>query len=240
MHHSKTANKMFSIFMIFLLVLPLIFPQQAAAQPSGTSELTIKDELKLEKQKEQKVESPQPNNDSQVTDNKIPSILDGIDDLSSEATSAEDLFVMDGKVESQLMTTLESEKTVNVIIRMQETVDLNKLSTSLTSKSKNEKAKAVVNQLQSTAKSSQADILKQLTTFEKSKNITNVQQLWVINGISATVTKDALEQLAKRKDVKSITEDIKIQVPEFKAEETKPRLPEWGLEKIFAPKVWGE
>ena len=82
--------------------------------------------------------------------------------------------------------------------------------------------------------------MKQLKTFETSKEVSNVQQLWVINGIAATVTKDALEELSKRKDIKSITEDIEILAPEVKVEETKPRLPEWGLEKIFAPRVWGE
>ncbi|MBO1914470.1 protease inhibitor I9 family protein, partial [Microvirga sp. 3-52] len=84
------------------------------------------------------------------------------------------------------------------------------------------------------------DMVKHLKTLEKSKEVSNIQQLWVINGIAATVTKDALEKLAKRKDIKSITEDIEILMPEFEAEETKPRLPEWGLEKIFAPRVWGE
>ncbi|MBO1914007.1 hypothetical protein J4G37_55485, partial [Microvirga sp. 3-52] len=74
MHESKAAKKMFSIFMILLLLVPLIFPQQAAAQTAGTSDLTFDEEVKLEKVKEKDIElEKQPNNDNKVNEYKIPS-----------------------------------------------------------------------------------------------------------------------------------------------------------------------
>ncbi|TYS72094.1 S8 family serine peptidase [Sutcliffiella horikoshii] len=230
--------------MIFLMLTSLLLPGLAGAQISEqTTEsniLTVEEEKRLEKEREKNTENNIDGYKNEGTENGIPSLLDGID-LSSEPEYDKADFVMDGKVESDIINELDSEGTVNVIIRLEESVDMNELSATASAIEKRpDRIETVVGKLQSVAKDSQGKLMQQLQELEKEKMVSNIQSFWVINGLSATINKEALELIALREDVKRITLDREIQVPEVQVEETPPRLPEWGLEKIFAPRVWGE
>ena len=64
-----------------------------------------------------------------------------------------------------------------------------------------------------------------------------VRSYWIFNGFAATVSRSALERLADHPAVESVTLDAEIELPEA---ESEPRLPTWGLEKVNAPKTWGD
>ncbi|WP_216647492.1 carboxypeptidase regulatory-like domain-containing protein [Bacillus sp. THAF10] len=227
--------------MIFLMLISLFMPGLADAQMSeDVTNLTVEQEKQLEKEREQNVQHNLEGYNSEVSENGIPSLLDGIN-LSSEPEYDEDDFVIEGKVEKDIIKELDSEGKVNVIIRLTDAVDMAELSAEVSSiDNRADRVKAVVDKLKSISLASQNKLMQQLQEFESNKMVSDIQTLWVINGLSATINKEALEVIAQREDVKRITLDREINVPEIQVEDTPPRLPEWGLEKIFAPKVWGE
>ncbi|MBM7618235.1 subtilisin family serine protease/outer membrane protein assembly factor BamB/putative cell wall-binding protein [Bacillus tianshenii] len=240
-YYSKKKRKSISLFMIFLLISSLLLPNIVGAEiPNESNRLTVEQEKQLEKEREKSVLNNTEETNGEVSKNGIPSLLDGIN-LSSEPEYDEDDFVMEGKVETDIINELDSEGTVNVIIRLKESVDMKELSTTVSAlDNKTDRVGTVIDELKGVAKVSQSKLLQQMQDLESKKMVSNIQSFWVINGLSATMNKEALETIAQREDVKRITLDREFQVPEVLMEDSPPRLPEWGLEKIFAPKVWGE
>lgn len=226
--------------MIVLILLSLFVPPQVTfadtlQQQNSGEEI---DEFALEMQKENDLNVQQDTSQDKSSSNLVSSMLDEIE-LNEEDEAEE--FVSDGKVQAILFEELATYETVDVIIRMEDSVDYNSLlNTALTKSYKEEKGEFVVSELQSVAQSSQTEILAELQSLESQNKVSNINQLWIINGISATVTLEALEKLAERNDVKRITHDFVVEAPDFQPEESTPRLPEWGLEKINAPQVWAE
>ena len=240
MYRIKKYRRLYSCFMIILLLTSLIMPHQEVFADSSTysSNDQSVDEFTLEKQKEIEALSQDKQSYSNNSSDTITRLIDGIN-FDDESEKAE--FLLDGKVQSILFEELGQNETVDVIIRMKKTVDYNHLlNQTLSIPEKEDKGNFVVQQLQSVANSSQANILAELESLEANNMVSNIKQLWIINGIAATITKDALEIIAERDDVDKITHDFTIKAPDFQVDESKPRLPEWGLEKIYAPKVWGE
>ncbi len=66
---------------------------------------------------------------------------------------------------------------------------------------------------------------------------TPVRDLWIVNSVAGPVDAELLDTLAAREDVLAIRLDETVQVPETT---DGPLLPEWGLEKVAAPRTWGE
>ncbi|WP_377559013.1 carboxypeptidase regulatory-like domain-containing protein [Ornithinibacillus salinisoli] len=220
----------------------MILPQYSSAQTS-TPELSVEDEIKLEKKKENEVEKQletgKSSNDSSTA--TISSLVDGLEFEEVQAAEEQEEFVMDGKVDTKIVNLLDESETANVIIRLKDKVDMDNLFSSLSDVNrKDDRTESVVNSLQRVADESQGNLVTQLESLEKDNKVSNIKQFWVFNGVTATISKGALDEIAQRDDVEKITLDVEIQAPEFKVENTKPRLPEWGLEKIFATKVWGE
>ncbi len=228
--------------MIFLMISSLLLPGLAGAQTQTdeSSTLTVEEEQKLEKEREQNNENHSSDSNSEISESGIPSLLDGID-LKEEPEYGEGDFVLGGKVETEIINELDTNGIAKIIIRLEDAVDMGELSATVSAlENRTARVETVVDHLKDVANASQSKLMKQLQDFESEKMVSNIQTFWVINGISATINKEALEQIAQREDVKRITLDREFQVPEILEEESPPRLPEWGLEKIFAPRVWGE
>jgi len=231
-YYSKKKRRSISLFMIFLLITSLLLPNMVGAEiPNDSTRLTVDEEKQLEKEREKSVQNNSEETNGEASENGIPSLLDGID-LSSEPEYDEDDFVMEGKVETDIINELDSEGTVNVIIRLQESVDMKELSTTVSAlENRTDRVGTVIDELKGVAKASQSKLLQQMQDLESKKMVSNIQSFWVINGLSATINKEALETIAQREDVKRITLDREFQVPEVLVEDSPPRLPEWGDRK---------
>lgn len=218
-----------------------MLPQSIGAASSIAGKLSLDEEKELELQLEnlaKKGTNVEKSTKNDSTEKGLLSLLDGLDFDVSQAE--EETVVMEGKIDTQILSTLEQSETVDVIIRLKDKVPMEDLFKSAASlSSKGDRGKMVVQALQSFTSNSQQGLLTQLGALEKEGKVSNVKQFWVFNGVAATVTKEALALIEARADVEKITLDFEVYVPEVEVEETKPRLPEWGVEKINAPDVWG-
>lgn len=242
----RHTRRIFSLFSIFLLTLSLILPAQASSQQVEPNHEDLDEEaLEVIKELEAEAEKEATDNEDESTsvdanDSSVPGLTDGVDFDDGPAYDEEN-FVQDGMVESDIVEKFTDAKTVDVIIRLKDKVDMNELSQSaLTLDAKTDRAEYVVNSLQNKSETSQVDLLQTLDGMEAAGTVSNVKSFWVFNGVSASVTEEALDELATRDDVERITLDAEIQAPEFTPEESEPNLPAYGVESINAPKVWGE
>ncbi len=92
----------------------------------------------------------------------------------------------------------------------------------------------VVGELRTTAAQTQAGVRALLEQI----HATDIRPYWIFNGFSATLSADAIDELAAHADVASITLDEELVLPEI--EPGEPRLPTWGLERVRATDVWGD
>ncbi|WP_078381200.1 carboxypeptidase regulatory-like domain-containing protein [Sutcliffiella halmapala] len=239
----KSRKRIFSSFFILLLFVSSFIPQTAFAYDEASeSDLTF---LESEFEKERELEYREKElleEDVPLEEGELASILSGLGweppPLEEEETIE---FTENKKVEKAIVEELKENETVDIIVRLKEKQDLNALYTNVKVKKKRtERAKVVKEELQKHAEVAQKGIEKAVATLEEKGSATKNATLWVINGLSLTVDASALEELQKREDVETITLDRVIELPEVIVENTKPRLPEWGLEKIQATKVWGE
>lgn len=252
----KRRRRAIALFMSFLMILSLFMPQVAAANVQ-TEDIggTLAENLELEKQLEEEALSSEKETADQddlvdFTDaDGLPRLQDGLGEKETDAEldesdkqddSAEDTAVMDGKVEQEIYQSLKKDDTVDVIIHMKGSKKKGLSDIKAKSMNRTERLTKVKAFLQDVADQSQAKLLKQLQVMTKKDQVANVQSLWIINGIAATVTEDGLREIEAREDVEKILLDEIYEVPETMEKESKPRLPEWGLEKINAPRVWAQ
>ncbi|WP_158587461.1 carboxypeptidase regulatory-like domain-containing protein [Neobacillus notoginsengisoli] len=242
----KASKRVFSVLLSVLVLLSTFAPQLALAaegKPPRFSEEELVLEKKREKEaeagglEENKKEERQP--ESTSSKDELPDLLKGLG-IEPPPLKDEKAPVKKEKAEASLQKAFEKSNEVDVIIRMKDQPDLQNIYPQVKQeKNRTEKLKAIKDHLTEKANNSQKGIQQALKAMESKGKAKQKQSLWIINGMSATVTKEALEELKKRDDIESITVDEILQLPEVTVEDTKPRLPEWGLEKIFAPKVWG-
>ncbi|HEY4553402.1 MAG TPA: carboxypeptidase regulatory-like domain-containing protein, partial [Bacillaceae bacterium] len=231
----KSARRIMSLLFSFLMLFSLVAPATGyAEQPK----IEKQKEIELVKKREAEQQAEQKESTAPLTADKA-SLLSGLDwqpamEKSDQGTE------LDTKVESAVLDEIQKDDKVNVIIKMKDQPNYHALQNSAKKqKKKSERAAFVKSQLESKAKASQKGLNQALTSFEKKGKAKVKRSFWINNSVAATVDKDALAELEKRDDIESITLDKVFQLPEIKAE-SKPRLPEWGLEKIHATKVWGD
>jgi len=63
-------------------------------------------------------------------------------------------------------------------------------------------------------------------------------QFWIFNGFHLKATKDVIEELAKRDDIKFICHNGTVQIDYYPNEEVESRNPEWNISKIMADSCW--
>ncbi|MGY3715109.1 carboxypeptidase regulatory-like domain-containing protein [Sutcliffiella cohnii] len=237
MYKRKRMRQMFSKFFIMLLLVSSFLPHVAFANENENKviDLQVKGE-QFEKEREaefyeQEVAS------TELEEGEFEHLLSAIGwdvpEINVEVDTQD-------KIEQAVYEALEEEKEVDVIVRLKGQADYNKIYADTKGKGKSTKAKEVVTSLQQNAKTSQQGIEKAIVSLEKKGKAKKKDTLWIINGITLTVSKDGLEELKNHKEIERITLDKEVPLPEITVEQSKPRLPEWGLEKIFAPKVWGD
>jgi subtilisin family serine protease/outer membrane protein assembly factor BamB len=144
-----------------------------------------------------------------------------------------------GKVEATVHEVLKKEKMVDVIVKLKDQPNYNSIQKEAKKKQKkSEQAAYVISQLEAKAQASQKGLKQELASLEKKGKAKVNNSFWINNSMAVTVDNEALGDLEKREDIERISLDQVIQVPEVTVE-SKPRLPEWGLEKINATRVWG-
>jgi outer membrane protein assembly factor BamB len=99
------------------------------------------------------------------------------------------------------------------------------------------RGRVVVSALQEVADRRQAPVQELLSDH----GVAAIHQLWIFNGLAATVDGPTLAALADHPDVASVTLDQAVQLVEPIVEDPgQPLLPTGSLEAINAPEVWGE
>ncbi|WP_156424287.1 carboxypeptidase regulatory-like domain-containing protein [Bacillus sp. FJAT-27445] len=235
----KSMRKWFAVLLSLLVLFSTFAPQSFAAEakPGTFSE----EDLQLEKKREQgaravDLKQGDPETSGNSGTDELPDLLK---DLGIEPAPLEK--APDPKKETDLQEAFEKNSEVDVIIRMKEQPDLQAIYPQMKQKNnRTEKIKAIKDHLTQKANNSQKGIQQALNAMESKGKAKKKDTLWIINGISATVTKEGFDELKQRDDIAEITLDEILTVPEITVEESSPRLPEWGLEKISAPKVWGQ
>src|SRR5699024_8694922 len=245
----RTQRKLTAILLNFLLIFSLLIPQTSYAETNPDIHLnTVEEDIELEKELEEKAEAQKKKDENgkakdtedgfETEGNLAPRLDDIHDDSEKNNTPQEE--TSEASAQENLIDLFDEVDELDVIIHMKDTdsTSLNELDTE--SLNRTERITKVKEHLQDVADKSQAKILIELDKLSKQDAVSDIQPLWIVNGIAATITKEAYEKLSKRDDVEKISQDETYEVPEPQESETKPRLPEWGLEKVNAPKVWGQ
>src|SRR5699024_6480600 len=191
----------------------LFIPQTSYAEINPDIDLnTVEEDLELEKELEEKAEEQKKNEqndrksdteDALETEGNLAPRLDDIHDGDSEIDDAH-LDETREVAENNLIDLFDEANELDVIIHMKDadSTSLNELDTE--SLNRTERIAKVQEHLQNVADKSQGKILKELDKLSKKDAVSDIQPLWIVNGIAATVTKDAYEKLLKRDDVEKI------------------------------------
>src|SRR5690625_2017895 len=230
----RTQRKFTAILLNFLLIFSLFIPQTSYAETNPDIDLnTIEEDLELEKELEEKEEKQKKNSDK-AKDADDASEADGnltprLDDIQNNDSEQDDAHLEEANelaAEHNLIDLFAEADELDVIIHMKDadSTSVNELDTE--SLTRTERITKVQEHLQGLADKSQANILKELDKLSKQDAVSDIQPLWIVNGIAATVTKEAYEILLKRNDVEKVLQDETYEVPEPQESETEPRLPE--------------
>ncbi|WP_075619147.1 carboxypeptidase regulatory-like domain-containing protein [Paenisporosarcina indica] len=239
----KNARKYFAVLLAFLLVVSTFVPELAYAAEEKTKNYS-EEELLLEKQRENEYESGetvQESDEGYEDSSGLTNLLTGLGIETPPLDGESKHSNPKGESESKLLKAFEKEKEIDVIIRMKDRPNLDKVYGQVKAKTNRTENITTINKhLKEKANASQIGIQKALAVLEGKGKAKKKESLWIINGLTATVTKDALDELKKRDDVAEIVLDETLSLPEVTVENNPPKLPQWSLEKILAPKVWGQ
>ncbi|WP_079509181.1 carboxypeptidase regulatory-like domain-containing protein [Mesobacillus jeotgali] len=227
-----------------LLAMLMIFSSFSSSMSSAAEQKPksfSEEELVVEKKREQKYASGETEVQETTEGNEgLTNLLYGLG-IKPPPLKGKEEPTAEVKEEAALLNAFEKEKEVDVIIRMKDEPNLQEIFPQVKAmKNRAAKINTIQDHLIEKANNSQKGIKKALDVLETKGEAKKKDSLWIINGISASLTKEALNELKKRDDIAQITLDKTLSLPEVTEEEAPPRLPEWGLEKIFAPKVWGQ
>ncbi|CAM4017072.1 carboxypeptidase regulatory-like domain-containing protein [Mesobacillus thioparans] len=237
----KTARKLSAVILAFIMVFSTYSSQLAIAATQKPASFS-KEELVLEKERGKKYEpSKTAGNETASADHKeLTNLLDGLG-IDPPPLKGDKQTAPEKEKEAVLLKAFEKKQEIDVIIRMKEQPDLNKIYPQVKEKkSRAEKITSIQDHLKEKADNSQKGVKQALSALETKGKAKEKETLWIINGITASVTKEALDELKKRDDIAEISLDETLSLPEVTVEESPPRLPEWGLEKIHATNVWGQ
>ncbi|HEX7254833.1 MAG TPA: carboxypeptidase regulatory-like domain-containing protein [Gaiellaceae bacterium] len=144
-------------------------------------------------------------------------------------------------VEGDVVHALREEGTVPVIVRLREQADIPAVAARARAEGRARgraaRVGAVVDELRRTAAATQPPVRTLLRSEEAAGRARQIRSFWIFNGFAATVGEAALDRLARHPAVESIALDEELSVPPV---QSSPRLPTWGLEKVNAPRAWGD
>jgi serine protease AprX len=127
-----------------------------------------------------------------------------------------------------VLQSLEPDEEVAVIISLADKVDPGQFK----ELNKGQRRAAMVQALQGKANATQGP----LNAFLKGKGAGRLKQLWIINGLAATVKAGDIADLAGRPEVEKVSLDGKIKAPQPAA--ASAGTPEWNINAIGAPDMW--
>jgi len=129
---------------------------------------------------------------------------------------------------------------ISVIVRMSEQPNLSKITKSLKGTSKKVKSTTCIKYLKNLASRNQRDIKTYLKKEISLGNIEKYTPFWIFNGFAIKATPKVILAIAKRSDVKRVSEDGYIPLPDYKVGKAMPSVSsvEWNITKIKAPEVW--
>ncbi|WP_213367777.1 carboxypeptidase regulatory-like domain-containing protein [Mesobacillus boroniphilus] len=237
----ETLRKTSAVLLAMLMVFSSFSTSLASAAEQKPKSFS-KEELVLEKQREQiyALGKTEEQETTSAGSDQLTNLLDGLG-IEPPPLKGDEGTAAEMKKEAALLKALEKEQEIDVIIRMKDQPDLNEIYPQVKAKkNRAEKIKTIQEHLKEKANNSQKGIQQALANLETKGKAKKKSSLWIINGLTASVTKEAVDELKKREDIAEISLDETLSLPEVTVEENPPRLPEWGLEKIYAPKVWGQ
>lgn len=152
------------------------------------------------------------------------------------------------------MLSVDDEQLIPVIIAFKYDVPKPYSLNELDAMPKNERQQWAARHIRNTAEIVFSDALELLSSAERNDQVRGVQTLEMARSISANVTSKVIQELSKLSEVKFIGLDKVIPAEEAldysRVGETRiPNheifgrilsTPEWGVAKIYAPKVWDE
>ena len=151
----------------------------------------------------------------------------------------------DAKIEPDLLIALTESGSVRFMVDLVDTTNLNNIiATSPTAQ-----RKAVLDRLQETAVTSQANAVNVLNDLEANGNVTAVRPLWIVNGIAASGNLTAAMALAILPEVSQVRLDTLVEeirptdnptatlLAASAAVITGP-VASWGIQRVNAPAVW--
>ncbi|MFT9599511.1 carboxypeptidase regulatory-like domain-containing protein [Mesobacillus sp.] len=238
----KVTLRKFSAVMLVILMIFSSFISQLSFAAEQKPKSFSEEELVLEKQREQAAVSEKAAEQESPSEEsgELTKLLDGLG-IDPPPLKGDEATATEIKKEAALLKAFEKEQELNVIIRMNDQPDLSKIYPQVKAKkNRAEKIKAIQDHLKEKANNSQKGIQQALSALETKGKAKKKDSLWIINGITASITKEAFEELKNRDDIAEISLDETLSLPEVTVEENPPRLPQWGLEKIYATKVWGQ
>ncbi|WP_062351932.1 carboxypeptidase regulatory-like domain-containing protein [Bacillus kwashiorkori] len=243
--HKKKTKKLLAYFFTLLILFSSFLPEIGHAQSAKNNLPDPQQQEISEKEREQQFKNKDNSSVADKTDPEAefyniltglgysPKILDG-EQPQQKANNTE-------KIDKNIYKKLEKSKQVDVLIKLKNNENIASLySMAKQAKKREDRIKLVQDRLKSKANASQKAIKQVLSAHEKNGKAKVKKSYWISNMILATVDIDTIEELKKRDDVETVTLDKVLTLPEVKVENSPPRLPEWGLEKIQATKVWGE
>ena len=97
---------------------------------------------------------------------------------------------------------------------------------------------AVVTTLKNTAWSSQQDVKEYLAEQKKQGQVKAVNDYYIVNAISATVTEEVATELAAYPEVEAIQLNQSHQLPKLEEKTLEESVAEWNIDRIKAPAAW--
>lgn len=232
----RKINRILSVFLSFLLLLSPLLPETAFALQSDASIESSKKQDMTEEERE-RLYYEDLKQAQQESDVEFYSLISG---LGFEPRGIEEKEPSK-KIDEAIYEELETKDRVNVLIKMKDEMNFSTMYHQAKQiRNREDRIETVKAQLQNKADHSQKQILADLSSLVKQGKVDIKRSFWINNSILAEVDKETLEFLKTRDDVKEVVLDKVISLPEIMVEDAGPNLPAWGVEKINAPKVWGE
>lgn len=155
--------------------------------------------------------------------------------VAAPASAQEDEPLGGANVEQQVWDELGDDGITTVWVYLAETADLSPASEMSDWELRGQ---FVLDELTSTAESSQADLLELLNSTD-----VEYQSFWIANTVRVDAADaDLVQELAARPEVAQVTADRAYELPEPipAAEQPGVNAVEWGIDRINAPDVWSD
>lgn len=136
------------------------------------------------------------------------------------------------KIEAGLYETIADAGEGDYIVYMKAEADL---QMAYTIEDWAERGRFVVSALQTTATTSQADVLGLLDSYAEAGSVSKYESFWIMNVVLVTSDANALTAISNHPDVASITAD---QIAHIPTPISAPQAIEWGVLRINADDVW--